>query len=341
MENKNLTIMFTDIKGFTQRTSQQSRSATVDLIKQHNELLVPIFEERGGKVIKTIGDAFLVVFESPTNAVLTGIQLQQKLKQHNGNSADADRLEVRVAISTGEVSIIDNDIYGEAVNIAARLEGVSEANEVYFTEATYLAMNRSEVPTAEIGYRLFKGIADKIKIFKVLREEHGGQNNKQTTSQGGNSHKADEIFENESPLSPQPPATEFENKSAATRTQNASSAICAAAAVAVDARPATSAGSAARSGEFGFIIVPICMFLFGALGRIFTKSGAGFIFGLGAGFLFRAIEIRRRQGRSASYAFAAGFFLTLSLGIIFRTPQAGGLLAIAFGLLLMTYFKRF
>lgn len=339
MENKNLTIMFTDIKGFTRRTSQQSRSATVDLIKQHNELLVPIFEQRGGKIIKTIGDAFLVVFESPTNAVLTGIQLQQKLKQHNGNSAEADRLEVRVAISTGEVSIIDNDIYGEAVNIAARLESVSEANEVYFTEATYLAMNRSEVPTAEIGYRLFKGITDKIKIFKVLHEQHGGQDNKQSTPRCGKPDKAGEMLETEPPSSPKPPAATFENKNAAAHAKNASTVICSTAAA--NALSAIPVESSARKSEFGFVIIPICMFLFGALGRIFTKSGTGFIFGLGAGFLFRAIEIRRRQGRSGSYAFAAGFFLTLSLGIIFRTPQAGGLLAVAFGLLLMTYFKRF
>lgn len=322
--------MFTDIKGFTQRTSQQSRSATADLIKQHNELLVPIFEERGGKVIKTIGDAFLVVFESPTNAVLTGIQLQQKLKQHNGNSADADRLEVRVAISTGEVSVIDNDIYGEAVNIAARLESVSEANEVYFTEATYLAMNRSEVPTAEIGYRLFKGIPDKIKIFKVLREGHI----KEKRTPGPVDDKLN-TAEDETAAGPE--ANLHAQPGEARREKNAAAIITGAQSVKTqDARPAN-----ISRGEFGFIIVPICMFLFGALGRFFTKSSAGFIFGLGAGFLFRAIEIRRRQGRSSSYAFAAGFFLTLSLGIIFRTPQVGGLLAVAFGLILMTYFKRF
>ncbi len=290
--------MFTDIKGFTQRTSLQSRIATAELIKQHNDLLAPIFEERGGKIIKTIGDAFLVVFESPTNAVLTGIQLQQKLKEHNGNTAETDKLEVRVAISTGEVSVIDNDIYGEAVNIAARLESVSEANEVYFTESTYLAMNRAEVPTAEIGYRLFKGIPDKIKIFKVLREGHDPKN------------------------APKP-STREDNKHIISETVN------------------IKINTAEPVKEFGFIIVPICMFLFGALGRVFLKSGEGFILGLGAGFLFRCFEMRKNGRRPGGTAFAAGFFLALSLGLIFRVKAAAGLLAIACGLLLMTYFKRF
>lgn len=170
MDNRTLTIMFTDLKGFTARTSSQSRDATLGMIRKHKELLTPIFQAKKGKIIKTIGDAFLVVFNSPTNAVLAGIELQKILKDHNISSDTESKMEVRVAINTGEVTVEDNDVYGEPVNIAARLEGIAEANEIYFTEATYLAMNKSEVPTAEIGYRVFKGIPDRIKIFKVLRE---------------------------------------------------------------------------------------------------------------------------------------------------------------------------
>ncbi|MDP7422949.1 MAG: adenylate/guanylate cyclase domain-containing protein [bacterium] len=83
MEHKDLTIMFTDIKGFTQRTSQQSRDDTIGLIRQHKELLTPVLESKGGKIIKEIGDAFLVVFESPTNAVLAGQELPAFLPAGN------------------------------------------------------------------------------------------------------------------------------------------------------------------------------------------------------------------------------------------------------------------
>lgn len=340
MENKNLTIMFTDIKGFTQRTSQQSRSATADLIKQHNDLLVPIFEERGGRVIKTIGDAFLVVFESPTNAVLTGMQLQERLRAHNDGSADPEKLEVRVAISTGEVSLIDNDVYGEAVNIASRLESVSEANEVYFTEATYLAMNRAEVPTAEIGYRLFKGIPDKIKIFKVLREGHDGRNGRKAT---GASTGATDL------RTPAGGGAGAETKTGSGAETNRKIAAAAGASKACaengfetsEKISVTVAYTAQPAKEFGFVIVPICMFLFGALGRVFQRPGEGFMLGMGAGFLMRAMELRRGGRRCGGTAFAAGFFLAMSLGIIFKIKAAAPLLAIACGLLLMTYFKKF
>lgn len=170
MNNKNLTIMFTDMKGFTSRTSSQSRTATIDMIRTHKELLAPVIADRGGRLIKTIGDAFLVTFESPTDAVLAGIALQKILAEHNPKLPEQERIHIRVAINTGEVSIEEGDVYGEAVNIAARIEGIAEANEVYFTEATYLAMNKAEVPSAEIGYRMLKGIPHKIKVYRVLHE---------------------------------------------------------------------------------------------------------------------------------------------------------------------------
>lgn len=170
MEHRNLTIMFTDMKGFSDRTSAQSRAATIDMIKQQKELLLPVIMKRGGRLVKTIGDAFLITFESPTDAVLAGIALQNTLRHHNTSLPANAQIEIRVAINTGEVTFDEEDVYGEAVNITARLQGISEPNEIYFTESTYLSMNKSEVPSSEIGYRFFKGIPERIKIYQVLRE---------------------------------------------------------------------------------------------------------------------------------------------------------------------------
>lgn len=75
---------------------------------------------------------------------------------------------MRVAINLGEVEIIDGDVLGDPVNIAARLEGVAEAGEVWFTESVYLAMNRKEIPSTEIGERTFKGIPAPIRVYRVV-----------------------------------------------------------------------------------------------------------------------------------------------------------------------------
>ncbi|MDP3901758.1 MAG: adenylate/guanylate cyclase domain-containing protein [bacterium] len=181
MQTKNLTVMFTDIKGFTDKSSNKTRDELMILLDLHDKIVRPIFGKFGGKVIKTIGDAFLVIFESPTDAVLCGMQIQKSLRDYDESNPE-ERLEVRVAINSGEVTIKDKDVFGEAVNIAARIEGIAEENEIYFTEAVYLAMNKQEVPSAEVGYRRLKGIPNEIKVYKVVNEKSLSKNNRHAKS---------------------------------------------------------------------------------------------------------------------------------------------------------------
>lgn len=172
MKAKNMAIMLTDIKGFTDKTSRKSRAQIKELLTKHNELVLPVIAQFNGKLIKTIGDAFLVTFESSTDAVLCGISIQDSLAAFNKGREQDDRIDIRIAINAGEVSISESgDIFGDAVNITSRIEGIAEAGEVFFTESVYLSMNKNEVPSSEIGYRQFKGIADKIKVYKVLKED--------------------------------------------------------------------------------------------------------------------------------------------------------------------------
>jgi class 3 adenylate cyclase len=169
-ETRHLTILLTDIKGFTDKTSHKSRAGITTMLDDHRAVVLPILEGRGGRLIKTIGDAFLMTFESPTNAVLAGVAVQAALAKRNEGRAADDRLEIRIAINAGEVNVIDNDVFGEAVNITARIEGIAEAGQVYFTEAVYLAMNKTEVPSSEVGLVQLKGIPEKIRVYKVRAE---------------------------------------------------------------------------------------------------------------------------------------------------------------------------
>ncbi|WP_375765497.1 adenylate/guanylate cyclase domain-containing protein [Archangium gephyra] len=169
MKTANLAIVFTDIQGFTERTSRQTLEENQRLLKVHHDLLTPVFKAFGGRIIKSIGDAFLVTFESPTQAVLSGMAIQDRLWQYNRSAQDAERLDVRVAINVGEVRVESNDVFGEPVNIASRVESIAEAGEVFFTEAVYLAMNKAEVPAQEVGAFELKGIPGKIRVFRVPR----------------------------------------------------------------------------------------------------------------------------------------------------------------------------
>lgn len=170
IQTRNLTIMFTDLKGFTEKTSRISREKMHDLLIIHDELIIPVIRRFGGNIVKNIGDAYLVTFESPTDSVLCGLVIQDCFRNYNNSSNEESRLEIRVAINSGEVELKNNDVFGEAVNIAARIESITEANEVYFTEAVYLAMNKQEVPSSEIGLKRLKGIPEPIKIFRVIQD---------------------------------------------------------------------------------------------------------------------------------------------------------------------------
>jgi len=180
METRNLAVMLTDIKGFTSKTAGFSRAQTQELLTRHRELVLPVILKFSGRLVKTIGDAFLVAFNSPTDAVLCGVAIQSVLRAYNADKEHSEKIEIRIAINSGEVAIHDDgDIYGDAVNITSRLESIAEAGEVFFTEAVYLAMNKKEVPSSEIGYRQFKGVTEKIKVYRVLREVPVGEQSKE------------------------------------------------------------------------------------------------------------------------------------------------------------------
>src|SRR5574341_72133 len=160
-----LTVMFVDIVGYTKTTAQLSREEFTRLHDTFDNISLPLFERYNGKVIKKIGDAFLITFKSPTNAVLCGIELQNSFDQHNKHAKRP--IKIRVAIHTGEVIVRNDDVFGEAVNTASRIEGVAGAGHIVFSEAVFSAMNKREVPYIHLGMQRLKGMKYPIRLFRV------------------------------------------------------------------------------------------------------------------------------------------------------------------------------
>ena len=130
-DTETLTVMFLDIVSYTKTTSQLSREEVNRLHEVFEDMVLPIFDRYSGKVVKDTGDGFLVAFKSPTNAVLCGMELQDALYEYNELNPKHP-LKVRVADHTGEVIKRKNDIYGEAINIAARIEDITPPNQIFF-----------------------------------------------------------------------------------------------------------------------------------------------------------------------------------------------------------------
>jgi hypothetical protein len=169
---KNLTVMFTDISGFTKHTETISREALMSRLDTHNELLMPIVAHFDGRIVKTIGDAFLITFESPTNAVQCGLFMQHTLGKYNIDKAEGEQIHIKVSINSGEVTVTENDVFGDPVNVAAKIEKATNPDEIYFTESVFLAMNKAEVPTSFVKAFRPKGAeSSEIKLYKVAMDE--------------------------------------------------------------------------------------------------------------------------------------------------------------------------
>ena len=174
MRTENLAIVFIDIAGFTPRTSAQTREENVRLLQRFDGIVRPLVRAYNGRVIKTIGDAYLLSFRSPTDALLCSAAVHDRIAETDAGVPPSDRFTVRAAVNAGDVRVEGGDVFGEAVNIAARIEGKAAAGEIYFSEAVYLSMTRSEVPCEEVGYAELKGIADKVRLYRIPRASESG-----------------------------------------------------------------------------------------------------------------------------------------------------------------------
>jgi len=174
LKSRNLSIMMTDIQGYTTTSASVSREKVIQLIRRHSQLMVPVIEFYGGKIIKTIGDAFLCTFESSTDAVICAIIIQLLLREYNKQAKDpAQKLNLRVVVNSGDVTLENNDIFGTAVNITARMEGLPcfPGGAIGISESTYLLMDKGEIVAEKVGPQQLKGIPEAINVYSVPIEK--------------------------------------------------------------------------------------------------------------------------------------------------------------------------
>ncbi len=123
-------VLFTDIVGSTAYFEQRGDTAGLAMIERHNRLLFPIIAEHRGRLIKTIGDAIMAAFTAPADAVRAAVAMQRRLQQHNAEQPQADHIRVRIGIHYGPVLERDDDLFGDTVNAAARIEALAAGGQV-------------------------------------------------------------------------------------------------------------------------------------------------------------------------------------------------------------------
>jgi class 3 adenylate cyclase len=162
-------IMKTDWRDSTGRMRSLVESDLSTTLAERKQLILRLTAQQGGRAVKGEGDSFWLVFPSVTAAAQVAMMMQEELRLAQTSKGD-DRLAIRIAITLGDVLHQEHDIFGEAVNLTARIEGVTPLDEIYLSPAAWLALNKSEVQTTFVNEFVFKGFSEPIKLYKVERE---------------------------------------------------------------------------------------------------------------------------------------------------------------------------
>ncbi len=161
-------IMFTDMVGYAART-QADETAALGLLDRHNRLLRPIFAKFRGREVKTVGDAFVVEFESALDAVRCALDFQRMLHYYNLRSVDAWKIQVRVGIHVGDVVETNGDILGDSVNIAARIVPLADPEGICLTQQVYdQVLNKVEASFAKLPAVTLKNIRAPTSVFRIV-----------------------------------------------------------------------------------------------------------------------------------------------------------------------------
>ncbi|MGA7924097.1 MAG: adenylate/guanylate cyclase domain-containing protein [Thermoplasmata archaeon] len=126
-------IMFTDMVGFTS-IAQRDEDSAFRLLEEHRSLLGPLFSEHGGRVIKTMGDGFLVEFASALESVRCAQRIQDVLRSRNASAGSLEKIRLRIGIHVGDIIDRGGDIVGDAVNVASRLEPLADPGGICVSE---------------------------------------------------------------------------------------------------------------------------------------------------------------------------------------------------------------
>ena len=162
-------IVAGDIAGYS-RLMELDEDGTHARVKRiERDLIEPSIAEHHGRLVKTTGDGFIAIFDSPVEAVRFGIVIQQNMVGRNASQPKHHWIEYRIGVNLGDVIIEATDVYGDGVNIASRLENIADPGQVYISGGIYEQVKHKLVCGYEsLGDRKVKNITDPVRVYRVL-----------------------------------------------------------------------------------------------------------------------------------------------------------------------------
>jgi adenylate cyclase len=155
--------MFTDIVGYTSLMGKSERQ-TLEILDKNRAIHKPIIERYNGTFIKELGDGIMASFNTASEAVHAAISIQEECKALN-------TFQLRIGLHLGEIVFEDGDVFGDGVNIAARIQGAAEPNTIYMSESVHQNVSNKEgIETVFVGSHNLKHVSSTVRLYQVRKE---------------------------------------------------------------------------------------------------------------------------------------------------------------------------
>ena len=170
LERKLVAILAADIEGFSSHM-ERDEAGTLDVLSSHRLIIDASIAEFGGRITSTAGDSVLAEFASVVSVISCAVQIQRLLADENAPLDEAQRLFLRIGINVGDVMMKNGDIFGDGVNIAARLESLAEPGGICVSRGVRDHLRNHPIVFADLGEQKVKNIAQPVRAFKVRMGE--------------------------------------------------------------------------------------------------------------------------------------------------------------------------
>jgi formylglycine-generating enzyme required for sulfatase activity/class 3 adenylate cyclase len=162
-------VLCADIAGYSRLMGMDEEGTHARVKRHRREIIEPTVAEHSGRIVKNTGDGFLAMFDSPLEAVRCAIVIQQSMAGRNMSLPKQHWVQYRIGVNLGDVIVDPEDIYGDGVNIAARLEHLAEPGSVYISGGVYEQIkNKLVCGYQSLGDEKLKNITDPVRIYRVL-----------------------------------------------------------------------------------------------------------------------------------------------------------------------------
>src|SRR5262249_7772816 len=165
-------IMAADVVGYSRLMEQDEAGTLAVLADRRKAILEPLFAKYRGRVVRIMGDGTLAEFASAVDAVHCAVDLQKAMKNANAKLSDDRAIVLRIGLNLGDVVVEQGDLYGDGVNVAARLEAMAEPGEICLSAAVHQQVERL-LPFAfrDLGDQVLKNIARPVRVYCIADDD--------------------------------------------------------------------------------------------------------------------------------------------------------------------------